>query len=160
MDDDFTFGASVWAADESEATSTSSFQLDPPPVTTNFDDMSAFDDFDDFGPPGETTTGSDIKEDDDFGDFGDFGEADAGPSAFVDATDFDNTMPIAGPSSQIWRPLPLDPFPSRPSLERELNETLAPIWNNENISDFATEEGIREVEGVAQILYTPSRCVA
>ncbi|KDR83922.1 hypothetical protein GALMADRAFT_110961 [Galerina marginata CBS 339.88] len=153
MDDDLTFGASVWATSDVVDT-TSVLKTEPPiAVVSNLDDT-GFDDFDDFGVPEEATAEDDLKEDD-FGDFNDFGEADASSSAFGGGLAFDDAR-IAGPSSQVWRPLQLDPYPSRSSLENEINETLAPVWNYENISDFTTDEGIREVEGVSQILYTPS----
>ena len=107
----------------------------------------------------EEGTQDDIK-DDDFGDFGDFGEPDAGSSmGFGDSINFDEDVRIAGPSSQNWRPLLLDPFPSRQSLEQELDDTLGTIWQRENIADISTDEPIREAEGIAQILVTPSRCV-
>jgi len=154
--DDITFGASVWATDEPPAASLIAVKSEPTGFT-QFDDA-GFDDFDDFGAPSEATQ-EDMKDDDEFGDFGDFGEADESSStAFGDPTVFDNDIRIAGPSSQNWRPLQLDPFPSRSSLEAEINETLAPIWNYEDIAVVTTDEPIREAEGVAQILLTQSRC--
>lgn len=157
MDDDITFGASVWGASDL-VESTSSLKLSPPIIQpSKFDDDSPFGDFDDFGAPEEAAQG-DLK-DDDFGDFGDFGEAEAGSSmTFGDTVDFDEDTRIPGPSSQNWRPLLLDPFPSRSSLERELDDTLAPIWQRENIANITTDEPIREAEGIAQILVTSSRC--
>ena len=158
MDDDLTFGASVWGQSD-PVESTSAFKI-PLPVSQSHthEDETAFDDFDDFGVPEEGTQ-DDIK-DDDFGDFGDFGEPDAGSSmGFGDSINFDEDVRIAGPSSQNWRPLLLDPFPSRQSLEQELDDTLGTIWQRENIADITTDEPIREAEGIAQILVTPSRCV-
>ena len=142
MDDDLTFSASVWAAstplDTATSWVTSPLKLD----ATN-------DDFDDFGPP----EGSDREaiEDDDFGDFGDFGEAHEGESLALDV----NFEQLPAPSH--WHPLQLNPFPSRSSLENEINEILLPIWQDEDISDVTTDEHIREAEGISQILLTPDR---
>lgn len=145
MDDDLTFNASVWAestpveiASTSKGTSSPSLEYETP------------DDFDDFGPPDESD--KEAIEDDDFGDFGDFGEANADESLVLEDVNFEQ-LPLPGPSN--WRPLQLDPFPSRSSLENEINETLVPIWQYENISDVTTDEQIREAEGIAQILLTP-----
>jgi hypothetical protein len=150
MDDDLTFGASVWAASETLYPNSG---INPP--APNFKDTT-FDDFDDFGVPDESS-GTGLKDD----DFGDFGDADVGLSmAFSEAVDFEEGLRIPGPSSQNWRPLQLDPFPSRPSLVQELNETLGPLWNYEDISMVTTDEAIREVEGASQILISQSRCVS
>jgi hypothetical protein len=158
MDDDLTFGTSVWNTSEpvtidNSLPSTISFVGDaisgqPQPT---FDD-----DFDDFG--SSTKTQDVPSEDDDFGDFGDFGEVveldDPPATSLAQADDFR----IAGPSSHGWRPLSLNPFPSRSELENTINEALSPIWNYEDIADVTTDDPIREVEGLAQILTTPSRC--
>ena len=146
MDDDLTFGASVWAASTpldvaSTSWATSSLKLDAAP-----------DDFDDFGPPDESDR--EVIEDDEFGDFGDFGEAHEGESLVLEGVNF-GQLPLPGPSH--WRPLQLNPFPSRSSLENEINETLVPIWQYEDISDLTTDEDIREAEGIFQILLTPDR---
>lgn len=148
MDDDLTFGASVWAASE-PLNASSIIKSDPAPP--NFD----ADDFDDFGALDEVP-GTDLKDD----DFGDFGDADVGSTlAFSEAVGFEEDSRIPGPSSQNWRPLQLDPFPSRHNLEQELNETLGPLWNYEDISVVTTDEAIREVEGSAQILISQSRYI-
>ncbi|KAF9057990.1 hypothetical protein BJ165DRAFT_1412047 [Panaeolus papilionaceus] len=152
MDDDLTFGASVWAI--SDPADTAVISKPPPPLS--LDGPAAFDDeFDDFGPPTEQT--AEAIDDDDFGDFGDFGDADASTSqGFTESVDFEDNTRIAGPSSQNWWPLQLDPFPSRTSLETAIEETLAPIWNYGDIADVTTDNPIREAEGIAQILVTPS----
>ncbi|KAF5321303.1 hypothetical protein D9619_000652 [Psilocybe cf. subviscida] len=153
MDDDLTFGASVWG--EPEPVSAPPIASKAAPAVVDEFEATAFDDFDDFGEP-EAAAADGAKDDDDFGDFGDFGEADPSSSmAFGDSVTFDEAS-IAGPSSQNWRPLLLDPFPSRPSLEAELEDTLGPVWNYEDIAAVTTDEPIREAEGVAQILTTPS----
>jgi len=150
MDDDLTFGTSVWAASEPLNTKSG---INPP--ASSFNDTTV-DDFDDFGAPDES---SEICLKDD--DFGDFGDADVGLSmAFSEVVDFEEDLRLPGPSSQNWRPLQLDPFPSRTSLVKELNETLGPLWNYEDISMVTTDEAIREVEGVSQILISQSRCVS
>jgi hypothetical protein len=149
MDDDLTFGASVWAA--SEPLNVNSI-IKSDPVPPSFDT----DDFDDFGTLDEAS-GTDLKDD----DFGDFGDADVGSTlAFSEAVGFEEDSRIPGPSSQNWRPLQLDPFPSRHSLEQELNETLGPLWNYEDIFVVTTDEAIREVEGSAQILISQSRYIS
>lgn len=154
MDDDLAFGASVWAASEPAAVRPI---ITPPPVTQAV----SFDDFDDFGPPTDAETTHDDGGDDDFGDFGDFGEAEdlATPADFGEEGVVFEEMRIAGPSSQYadWEPLRLDPMPSRGELEAQVNDILAPVWD-QDISQFTTDEEIREVEGVSQILATPERC--
>ena len=160
MDDDFTFAASVWSTSEP-------VNLLPTPKQTLHDispssdfaprQDSHFDDFDDFGTPSQTAE-ADV-EDDDFGDFGDFGEGEeiAIPSEFGEEVGFGEEVRIPGPSSHAyWEPLRLDPMPSRAVLEDHVNDILAPIWG-EDISDVTIGEGIREVEGISQILVTPER---
>ncbi len=150
MDDDLTFGASVWATSE-PITNNQPLPAKPEQDAgfTKFDN-----EFDDFGAPADTTQGDD---DNDFGDFGDFGEAELGSSkTFAEHIGFDDVQ-IAGPSSQIWQPLRLDPFPSRSTLESVIDETWGPLWNYEDITNATTDDPIREAEGIAQILITPSR---
>jgi hypothetical protein len=148
MDDDLTFSASVWAASTPLDIASTSWATSPPKL-----DPATLDDFDDFGPPDESN--GEAIEDDDFGDFGDFGEAHEGESlALEEDVDF-GQLPLPGPSH--WQPLQLDPFPSRSSLENDINETLVPIWQYEDISDVTTDEDIREAEGISQILLTPDR---
>jgi hypothetical protein len=146
MDDDLTFSASVWAASTPIDITSKSWAITPPKLDETSDD------FDDFGPPDESSL--EVIEDDDFGDFGDFGEAHEGEPLTSEGVNF-GQLPLPGPSH--WRPLQLDPFPSRPSLENEINETLAPIWQYEDISDVTTDENIREAEGISQILLMPER---
>ena len=148
MDDDLTFSASVWAASTpldivstSRATSSHNFEYATP------------NDFDDFGPPDESNR--EAVDDDDFGDFGDFDEAHEGESlAMEEGVNFEQ-LSLPGPSH--WHPVQLDPFPSRSSLENEINGILEPIWQYEDISDVTTDENIREAEGISQILLTPNR---
>jgi hypothetical protein len=146
MDDDLTFSASVWAASTPLDIASTSWATSPPKPSATPDD------FDDLGPPDESNL--EAIEDDDFGDFGDFGEAHEGEPLALDDVNF-GQLPLPGPSD--WRPLQLDPFPSRSSLENEINKTLVPIWQYEDISDVTTDENIREAEGISQILLTPER---
>ncbi|TEB30097.1 hypothetical protein FA13DRAFT_1733907 [Coprinellus micaceus] len=176
MDDDFTFGASVWAipdpVDEKPPAATAESPIDkrkPPapltldaqednfaPTDTGFDD---FDD-DDFGAPAEAVQFTEGK-DDDFGDFEDFEEGEdnggfAAPVSFQDVQ-FEDPFAAPGPSRfRPWQPLKLDPVPSYPDLQEEISEILNPIWADEDISKVTTDDPMREVEGVGQILVTPS----
>lgn len=146
MDDDLTFSASVWAASTPLGVA-STLWTTPPKLDATPDD------FDDFGPPNDSDR--EAIEDDDFGDFGDFGEALEGESLTLENGVNFGQLPLPGPSH--WRPLQLNPFPSRSSLENEISETLAPIWQYEDISEVTTDEDIREAEGISQILLTPDR---
>lgn len=163
MDDDLTFGASVWATPEPEAASApplpapSEFKHKPAPLALEDDsDGAPFNDFDDFGPTAEPA-GFDSK-DDDFGDFEDFEEAaDIAPeSGFQDAAGFyDEPSSIAGPST--WKPLQVDAVSLYADLQDEVFDILDPIWAAEDISRVTTDDPMREVEGVSQILVTSSR---
>ncbi|TFY51359.1 hypothetical protein EVG20_g11034, partial [Dentipellis fragilis] len=141
MDDDLTFGASVWATPGAAPISLSPPPLVPPLPTfpsPNLDDdapQDSFDDFDDFGaPPAPAPSGRDGDGDDDFGDFGDFGDAeDSGGAGAGGFAAFEDQSRIAGPStapiaSHDWRPLRLDPFPPRAELEAQIDEILSPFW--------------------------------
>ncbi|KAG6812999.1 hypothetical protein H0H92_014930 [Tricholoma furcatifolium] len=150
MDDDFTFGASVWGSDEP------STALPPsrPTISASHTSFGDDDGFDDFNEPVEVVQGN--TEDDDFGDFGDFGEAGTvGSSEFVDNDGFGEDARIAGPSfSTDWDPLQLHPLPSRQDLNEQLQNILEPLWGYNDLSNTLTSEDIRDVEGVGQILVT------
>ncbi|KAH9482768.1 hypothetical protein JR316_0004868 [Psilocybe cubensis] len=148
MDDDLTFGASVWAT--SEPTESDSVLKSESRLISQFDD-NTFDDFDEFGEP-EDATGTDLKDD----DFGDFENVDTGPSTSFRDVLFEPDGATVGSSSRPWRPLHLDPPLSRSDLESQINETLGPIWNNEDLSSFTSDDSIREAEGISQILCTSS----
>ncbi|KAF8195664.1 hypothetical protein K438DRAFT_1587143 [Mycena galopus ATCC 62051] len=150
MDDDLTFGSSVWGSSE---------PVLPPLSQPNFISSSApLDDFDDdFGSPTTEAANPVADEDDDFGDFGDFGDAEENPPGpeFSESDNF-GEIPVAGPSFQTsWDALNLDPMPSKVDLREQVDEVLAPIWGNVDISQVTTKEGIREVEGISQILMNP-----
>ncbi|KAL0570604.1 hypothetical protein V5O48_011352 [Marasmius crinis-equi] len=151
MDDDLTFGASVWGSAETTnplgTTSTPSHVVSDQTLTSAPDD---FDDFDDFGAPAETSQIA--MEDDDFGDFGDADDTTA-PADFTQSTGFAQ-IPVAGPSRMGWEPLRLDPFPGREELAEQISEILEPVWSSYPVSHYTTKEGIRDVEGVNQILVT------
>lgn len=159
MDDDLTFGASVWGADEPPSLSIVSSTTPKPSLDDDAIPSSGsadFDDFDDFGPSETAAAGQDIAgEDDDFGDFGDFGDAAASPTDFSE-------VPVAGPSTlridTDWEPLSLDPLPDRRKLEQDINDILEPVWDDEQLLEQVfTKDGIRDVEGVNQILVTHER---
>lgn len=160
-DDDFGFGASVWASSSNTVPSAGPSQREETPVfpsTTNISSLTedAFDD-DDFNAPVESTTG----EDDDFGDFGDFGDAAEGgeSSAFSQTSGFDTGFGQPSIRSDEWSSLRLQPIPSSLRLRDELDVLLDPLWSSNDISQFATNENIRQVGGLNQILVTPERCV-
>jgi len=159
MDDDLTFGTSVWATSEPI---TSGQDVMKSQVVSSFaqldDSQLAFgDEFDNFETPAEVLQDG-LNDNDDFGDFGDFGEAQTSSSATSTGPAAFDDFRIAGLSTQDWSPLVLDPFPSRSSLERQIDDILGPLWNYEDIADVTTDEPIREAEGISQILITPSRC--
>lgn len=176
MDDDFTFGASVWGTSNDPthlANITTSFSSLEPPAPSPAPSQDQLDDYDDFHTPPQTQNSS-IAQEDDFGDFGDFGdaegleggrdferEADFGQDAdfgdFAEDASF-HEEPIPGSSQTPWVPLRLTPLPSRTELEKQINYILDPIWTRD-ISLLTTDEDIRQVEGVSQILVTPERFV-
>ncbi|KAG6916711.1 hypothetical protein DXG01_005660 [Tephrocybe rancida] len=145
MDDDFAFGASVWGSDAPVS------MLPPRTIASlepQFNDNDGFDDF---------NNASDIVPadagEDDFGDFGDFGEAEVVETS---SFGFEEDVRIAGPSSSSeWHSLKLDPMPSRQGLTEQLNNILEPIWGYDDLANILTNDEIREVEGVSQILMTP-----
>ncbi|EIW61219.1 uncharacterized protein TRAVEDRAFT_162172 [Trametes versicolor FP-101664 SS1] len=159
MEDDIAFTASVWGAPAEPmpplTVQPPSFTASPGPSTQ--DD---FDDFDNFGTPAETAAGSGEDGEDDFGDFGDFGETQQMPvtpggfSSFGGAT-YDEPESIGGPSfAPDWKPLQVDPLPSRDTLQEEVDEILGPLWAHDDTSHI-TEDEIREVGGLSQTLVTP-----
>lgn len=154
MDDDITFGASVWSTSD-VADTIPPLQTNPPILSTPHFGEDQFEDFDD---PVQTMQAD--AGDDDFGDFGDFDEAEVVNSTGFDDGEFGQEVQIAGPSSYAeWHPLRLDPLPSRSELEDQVSSILEPIWGSADISGLLTDDGIREVEGVGQILVTPERYV-
>lgn len=148
MDDD-PFGSSVWAAEPSAFSSSeaSSSRLDTafPPTSVN----DGFDDFDDFG---ETAVSAELATDDDFGDFGDFGDSAVESSAFDDGFGDDaTTMPT---SITEMKMLQLDPLPSQRELRAQIEQLLEPIFPQSKMAQLMTDEPIREIQGVNQLLVT------
>jgi Domain of unknown function (DUF5102) len=149
MDEDF--GSSVWATSTSDVVSLSSpdYPTFPPASFT----VNRFDGFDGFETQ-KDVSGND-EDDDEFGDFGDFGQAeeDVGASGHFN----EPAVSVAGSSSWDWEPLNFDPRPSRQRLETQIEEVLGPLWNDDDTSQTLTDEDVREVGGLAQILVTPDR---
>jgi hypothetical protein len=149
MDEDL--GSSIWATSTSGVVSLSPSTFPQASFTTN-----RFDDFDGFETQ-KDASGND--EDDEFGDFGEFGQAegpieDAGASGHFSEP---AAVSVAGSSSWDWEPLNFDPHPSRQMLETQIEEVLGPLWSNDDTSQALTDEDVREVGGLAQILVTPDR---
>ncbi len=155
MDDDFALGSSVWGATEQLAISVPSPLLSQPsPAPSSSQD--GFDNFDDFGTPAETIAASGDEADDDFGDFGDFGE---GTQADFVSESFEEEVSTPRPTGVApldWSPLQLDPIPSRPDLQRQLEHIAGPLWYSGAPSDFIGDP-IRQAEGLNQTLVTPER---
>lgn len=178
MDEDITFGSSVWATPATAPMTLSPRSHEdallpshpPPASSTSSEQNDQFEDFDDFGSPADTPQLT-SAQDDDFGDFGDFGDVqdsstvaleDAGAfgGGFADDAGFDEQVRMAGPSThRDWEPLHLDPhnMPSRSELEEQIEEILSPLWADDDLDEAFTDEDIREVGGLSQILITPER---
>lgn len=152
MDEDF--GTSVWATSASDIVPLSS--PDYPAFSQTSFTINRFDDFDSFGTQKDTSRGDD---DDEFGDFGEFGQAEGITKEFGDGDHScePTTVPVAGSSSWDWEPLHIDPHPSRQMLEAQIEEILGPLWNSDDTSQALTDEDVREVGGLAQILVTQDR---
>jgi len=162
MDDDF--GSSVWAMPASRLVSLSSpdyptFPQSSFTVTPRFDGLDSFGTQKDKSGLGGDGDGGD-DDDDDFGDFGDFGQAEGITEDLGNSGQFSDpaaAVPVAGSSSWDWEPLRFDPHPSRQMLEAQIEEILGPLWNADDTSQALTDEDVREVGGLAQILVTPDR---
>ncbi|GJJ07288.1 hypothetical protein Clacol_001488 [Clathrus columnatus] len=112
---------------------------------------------------GDSTTnfaGQNQFSEDDFGDdFGDFGDGeqlsfeDNDMNGFQDADAFQD-FPALIPTA--WEPLCLDPWPSSEELASDVDNLLQMIWPLDS-STILTDENIRQVEGITQILITPER---
>lgn len=160
LDDDFSFDSSVWGV---PAPALSLLSPPPPPplsTSTSAASHDQPDDFDDFHTPLESKTPS-VVQDDDFADFGDFGEAGGSDAnfAFEEDTTFSEEIQGPGFSQPGWRSLRLDPPPSAQDLSLQIEEILGPVWPHK-LSGLTSDEDIRQVEGIGQVLTTLTRCVA
>ncbi|KAI0796877.1 hypothetical protein C8Q75DRAFT_742555 [Abortiporus biennis] len=161
MDDDLSFGASVWTTDLSTPTPLKPPSFPPPSlISPQSSTQDSFDgDFDDFSTPAATIAASENGGDDDFGDFGDFGEAEqemGGATSFEGAVFSEEVsiQPTPGPS-QSCQPLCLTPMPSSEELRKEIDELLfTPMWGKQDESRFP-DMPIRQVGGPSQVLVTP-----
>ncbi|KAF8557049.1 hypothetical protein OG21DRAFT_1407995 [Imleria badia] len=154
LDDDFSFGSSVWGV---PAPAPSLLSPPPPPSLPSSSPAAShdqLDDFDDFHTPLESKTPS-LAQEDDFADFGDFGEVGGSDVTFTFEEDTTFSEEIRGPeSSQLsWRSLRLDPLPSAQDLSLQMEEILGPVWPYQ-LSSWTRDEDIRQVEGIGQILTT------
>ncbi|KAI0352985.1 hypothetical protein OH77DRAFT_1497498 [Trametes cingulata] len=158
MEDDIAFTAAVWGAPADPVpplvVKPPSFTASPGPSTQ--DD---FDDFESFRTPAGTSAASGDDGEDDFGDFGDFGETEQiaitpGGFSTFGAETFDEPESLGGPSfATEWRPLKLEPLPSREELQGQVDQILGPLWAHDDASHIS-DDAIREVGGLSQTLVT------
>ena len=113
-------------------------------------------------------------EDDEFGDFGDFGDtqvtngfdddmggfeegnADAPPLSSFDGGFEHELPPDPGPST--WEPLRLRPsLPTPANLSRHIEALLASTYGRVDPETVMSDDPIRQVEGIGQILFTTQR---
>ena len=132
MEDDLTFGTSIWGTDVSAPLPAPPTLIAAPTLSREPSTADSLDDFDDFGTPAETVAASGDEADDDFGDFGDFGEAEQ----LGEAPSFDDAAfaevpfePIAGPSTSTYY----------------LNNLHFPSLSREDI--VPVDEHVRDVDG-------------
>ncbi|KAF7332116.1 hypothetical protein MKEN_00092300 [Mycena kentingensis (nom. inval.)] len=153
MEDDPWGSSAVWGSSTPVlAAPSQSFKLPPSQLDDGGDDFTqpaaAEDDFvDDFGDSAPVSTMD--AADDDFGDFGDFDDGENPPDTAF-ASSFAEPAP---PPTTTWEPLRLDPMPRREDLQEQVEEILRPVWRH---GDVTTNEDIRQVEGITQILSSPS----
>jgi hypothetical protein len=146
MDEDF--GTSIWATATSSTAPLSSPEYPTFPQSSFTVDQ--FDNLDGSGAQKDVSGSGD--DDDDFGDFGEFGQAEDTTEEIGHFSE-----PTANSSSLDWEPLRLDLHPSRQTLEAQIEEILGPLWNTDDTSQALTDEDVREVGGLAQVLVTPDR---
>ena len=155
LDDDFSFDSSVWGVPAPAPS-----LLSRPPLLSSSSPAAyhdQLDDFDDFHTPLESQTPS-LAQDDDFADFGDFGEVGGSNANFTFDEDTTFSTELQGPElSQLgWRSLRLDPLSSAQDLGLQIEEILGPVWPHE-LSSLTSDEDIKQVEGIGQILTTLAR---
>lgn len=156
LDDDLSFDSSVWGQ---PALAPSLLSL-PPQLSSSSSAAchDQLDDFDDFHTPLESKTPS-VALDDDFADFGDFGEVGGSDANFTFEEDPTFSTETQDPALiQLgWRSLCLDPLPSAQDLSLQIKEILGPVWSDD-LSSLTSNEDIRQLEGIGQILTTSQRC--
>ncbi|KIJ37464.1 hypothetical protein M422DRAFT_211579 [Sphaerobolus stellatus SS14] len=154
MDD---WGLSVWdtptdTPDSQPSQSTSI--LPPPPSEPN----PASDDFDDFGEPEDPASTTQDDFGDDFGDFDDGVQMQTDIGAFEEediGDGFQDTFAAAIPPPRAtWEPLRLDRLPPPKELTGMVEDILDDVWPLLDAGEVMTGEGIREVEGLNQVLVT------
>ena len=59
-----------------------------------------------------------------------------------------------------WEALRLNPLPSTSNLKRVVEDVLQPVWSSVDVSQFLTDEKLRQVGGLNQTLVTPERQVS
>ncbi|KAI0307220.1 hypothetical protein B0F90DRAFT_1807876 [Multifurca ochricompacta] len=150
MDEDL--GSSVWATPASGIMALSSPDYSTFPQASSA--INQLDDFGGFGAQGGATDPGD--DDDEFGDFGEFGQAEETTKVIRDSSSFSEPVPVADSSPWDWEPLDFrHSRPSRRTLDTQVEEILGLLWNHDDLSEALTDEDVREVGGLAQILVTP-----
>ena len=159
--DGLDFEASVWASaadpNHDMKAGPSSFTVQPFP--SHNEDEAAFDDDDfDFDAPARAAPAD--AGDDELGDFGDFDNAlqETDTSAFVQTTTFEGDGGFFTPRSLDWEALQLDPLPSHAMLRNRVEGLLQPLWESVDSSEYFSDENIRQVGGLNQVLVTGERC--
>ncbi|KAF9514770.1 hypothetical protein BS47DRAFT_1294790 [Hydnum rufescens UP504] len=103
---------------------------------------------------------------DDFGDFGDFGDANDITSGFEDSDiggfddidfsqEFSRNSVLSDPGPSTWEPLQPETMQNPAELSHRIEEFLAPIYWHTDPATVMSREGIRQVEGMGQILQSP-----
>lgn len=155
MDDDLSFGTSIWASSNEPPVKPSENISSSSSITEPTSPDPQFHDFDDFASTAEFPT-----NDEDFGDFGDFGDPDTSMevSQFEEAVEFSQEKEEAGePYSPPWSLLHIDHPASSKDIKSQVTDLLQPLWWDTGMEICTSNEDIRQVEGVGQILSTMER---
>jgi hypothetical protein len=151
MEEDF--GSSIWATQTSGTASLSSpfFSTFPqtPPTINQLDDLGGFGTQENAAAQGD--------DDDEFGDFGEFGHAEGTTEDFADSSHLSVSLPVTDSSPWDEGLHRFDPQQPRSMLEGQIEEILGALWDGDDLSEALTDEDVREVGGLAQILVTPDR---
>jgi hypothetical protein len=151
MEEDF--GSSVWATQASGTVSLSSPYFPTFPQTSPT--INQFDALGGFGTQEDVTTQGD--DDDEFGDFGEFGQAQDTTEEFANSSRLGVPIPVTDTSPWDKESHHFDPHQSRSILGTQIEEILGPLWDGDDLGEALTDEDVREVGGLAQILVTPDR---